>query len=228
LNEENTMKNLSILAVALAVAVAAVACSGSSDSTETGDGQGTHDAGHVVDSGQPPADAGGDPADAGSNPSDAGDTSDAGVQNGLVASDLVGTFTANNPSTACYATLLDNAIVKVTATDSDTVSITDGTLTFNCDLSGTTLVCPSVSGASAVTLQPGVDCSWPYQVTVTITEVTKDSFAAAVAFVTSASPTSETCANYLGVCSGSASGTFSRYVGNDTPPPAAMVKKSAK
>jgi hypothetical protein len=129
------------------------------------------------------------------------------------AAGLVGVFSAHEPVEACNAWLMSNTIVDVAAVDADSVSISDGTNTFACDLNGTELDCPPVSGTTSnILIGPDAACDWPYTVTVDITDVNADGFTAAVFFATSPSPTSVTCANVLGVCYGNATGTFTRWV----------------
>ena len=149
----------------------------------------------------------------------------------LTAADLAGTFLGNSPVEACYATILNQTVVELTAVDADTVTIDDGTHTFSCDLVGTTLVCPGVNGVtSSVAVGPDMYCDWPYTVDVTIVGVTADQFDAAVTFATTPSPTSPTCASILSTCRGAASATFARWVRPTpeapTPPKKAMVAPS--
>lgn len=146
-----------------------------------------------------------------------GDTDQGG--GGLVGADLVGTFEGHAPVTACFATILDHAVVEVTAVDTNTVSITDGKVTLTCDIVGDTLDCAPYSGTEInIQVDGSHFCNWPYRVSADITGVTADGFTAQVGFETSPSPTSALCEQYLGVCTGTSTAAFAKFVpSGDTP-----------
>jgi hypothetical protein len=227
------LRNHALRSALLALAFSAASCSAKDSGADVDAGQ-TVDAGAVTDAGTT-LDAGTNPdagmtSDAGNTP-DAGETQDSGpadsgrADGGLTTAALAGTFLANNPTTACYATILDNSVVEVAAVDADTVTLADGSHTFTCDLSGTNLLCAPLSDSSTVTLTPGTDCQWPYSVSLSIAGVAVDSFDVTVSFATMASPSGEQCANVLGVCNGQGAGTFARFVPSQSQP-SAPAKRS--
>jgi hypothetical protein len=212
----------------LLAAALTVGCSSSTDKSEDTDVSEDTDAVDTVDTTDTTdTDNGGGGGDT-DNGGGGGDTDDGG--GGLVGADLVGTFEGHAPVTACFATILDHAVVEVTAVDTDTVSISDGKVTLTCDIVGDTLACDPFSGTE-INIQVDAThfCNWPYTVSADITGVTADGFSAQVAFQTAPSPTSAICEAYLGVCNGGSTATFAKFVpsgDNPIPPPAkAMVSR---
>lgn len=130
---------------------------------------------------------------------------------GLPASDLVGRFMANSPTIACNANIFNQTVVEVTEVDADSVSITDGTVTFTCDISGTDLICPTAVGSTNnIQINQFEWCNWPYLADVEVHNVDVDSFFVNLSFVTSPAVGGEHCPSVLGVCSGQGAASFMR------------------
>jgi hypothetical protein len=170
-----------------------------------------------------------DPSDD-TDTTDPGDDTDVGPSDdtdppGLLASDLTGFWYGHNPVEACYAFLLRDTTVQITATADDAFTLTDGTISLACTIDGDDVTCPPTSGVTTlIPIAPGVYCDWPYDVEVTLTNASAASFDASVTFSTRPSPTSTTCATALSVCSGAASGQFARV---EEPTPGAGVPVKA-
>ncbi len=194
------------------VAVSLVACGGASpddaeDTTSTADttdGTDTTDATDTTDTTGETGDTDG-PGPVTTEPVDTTDP------NALPASELVGRFMANAPTSACNAQIFNQTVVEITEVDADSVNITDGTVTFTCDISGTDLVCPPAVGTTrSIQIAQFEWCDWPYTATVEIHNVDADSFFVDLSFMTSPATGGPNCANAFGVCNGQAAAAFAR------------------
>jgi hypothetical protein len=162
--------------------------------------------------------------DTDTNDTDDSDTEDTEDTASLTANDLAGWWSGNNPSEACYATLFANTVVQIAATDDQNFTITDGTNTFPCSLADGVVTCDPVSGASNPTVGE-VQCEWPYEASIDVTNASEFGFDVALSFTTSSAANTGPCA-VLTTCTGTGSATFTPY-NNASPAPAAMVKESA-
>lgn len=143
------------------------------------------------------------------------------------AAALAGKFLGNSPSEACYATFLSSTVLEITAGTDDNVTLSDGTLSAECEIVGATLVCADIENMTSVQIGDAL-CTWPYTVTLTVTDIAASGFDLALSFQTEVGfGSSAACAQNLMVCVGTGAATFSRWDGQgDEPAPAHLVKKS--